>query len=160
MLRPIRHARSTGCTISYWLAVEKFGIGIPRRNIDRAVARNRFRPGRVGPLIAALARLSREEIGPLSLEKIEGTLAILSFMHEALFGKHPGGNPTAAFQQGEGLYWLCNQIGSSQKVGKSYLGDDLSIVAPFASQAAITIKHAYVGALSPHPKLLRSSDRE
>ena len=39
-------------------------------------------------------------------------------------------------------------------------GDDLSIVAPFASQAAITIEHTYVGALSPHPKLLRSSDRE
>jgi len=39
-------------------------------------------------------------------------------------------------------------------------GDDLSIVAPFTSQAAITIEHTYVGALSPHPKLLRSSDRE
>ena len=36
----------------------------------------------------------------------------------------------------------------------------LLFVAPFASQAAITIKHTYVGALSPHPKLLRTSDRK
>jgi hypothetical protein len=36
----------------------------------------------------------------------------------------------------------------------------ISIVAPFASQAAIIIEHAYVGPLSPHAKLLRSSDRE
>jgi hypothetical protein len=34
------------------------------------------------------------------------------------------------------------------------------IVAPFASQAAVIIEHAYVGTLSPHTKLLRSSDRE
>jgi hypothetical protein len=34
------------------------------------------------------------------------------------------------------------------------------IVAPFASQAAVIIEYAYVGTLSPHTKLLRSSDRE
>jgi hypothetical protein len=36
----------------------------------------------------------------------------------------------------------------------------MSIVAPFASQAAIIIEHAYVSALSPHAKLLRGSDGE
>jgi hypothetical protein len=35
-----------------------------------------------------------------------------------------------------------------------------SIVGPFASQAAVIIEHAYVGALSPHAKVLRRSDRE
>src|SRR6516225_8295586 len=34
----------------------------------------------------------------------------------------------------------------------------ISVVAPFASQAAVIIEHAYVGTLSPHPELLRSSD--
>src|ERR1700751_3257767 len=50
--------------------------------------------------------------------------------------------------------------GSVVESSYSGAGDDLSAVAPFASQAAITIEHTYVGALSPHPKLLRGSDRE
>jgi hypothetical protein len=42
MSRPIRHARSIDCTISSWQAVNKFAIGIPHPNIDRAVAETEF----------------------------------------------------------------------------------------------------------------------
>jgi hypothetical protein len=112
MSRPIRHARSTGCTISYWLAVKQF---IPHRNIDRVIAESRFRPGRVGPFIATLARLSREEIGQLSCEKNESTLTILSFMHEALFGKHPSGGPKWHFSKAKGPTGCVIESGAPKK---------------------------------------------
>jgi hypothetical protein len=59
--------------------------------------------------------------------------------------------------------YFSNANGSTGCVAESSYtgaGDDLSIVAPFASQAAIIIEHTYMGAFSPHPKLLRGSDRE
>jgi hypothetical protein len=36
----------------------------------------------------------------------------------------------------------------------------ISIVGPFGSEAAVIIHRAYMGALAPHAKLLRSADRQ
>jgi hypothetical protein len=38
MSLPIRRETSTDCTISYWQAARKFGMGMPRSSIDRVVA--------------------------------------------------------------------------------------------------------------------------
>jgi hypothetical protein len=66
MSRPIRHARSIDCTISSWQAVNKFAIGIPHPNIDRAVAETEF---------FQLARLASCASSASSLEEAERTFA-------------------------------------------------------------------------------------
>src|SRR5712664_1148246 len=108
MSRPIRRARSTDCTISYWQAVKKFRIGIPRPNIDRVVAKNRFRPRRMYLFVATLAGLSREEFGHSRVENRRHA-GDPHFMHEALFGKLPGGSRRHHFSEANGPR-LCRRI--------------------------------------------------
>jgi hypothetical protein len=159
MSRPIRRARSTGCTISFWRAAKTVGIGIPRPNIDRVVAKNRFSPRRLSLFIATVAGLSREEFGHLSHGKSK-TRWRSSLHARSSSASAPLETPRRHFSKANRPTGRVVESGPPKSRKYSGSGDGLSIVAPVASQAAITIEHTYVGALSPHPKLLRSSNSE
>ena len=72
----MRRARSTDCTISSWQAVNKFAIGIPPPNIDRAVAETEF---------FQLARLASCASSASSLEEAERTFIAEIEFHKSKF---------------------------------------------------------------------------